>query len=228
MARAWRLMGSRSGYASPWRGSHAARRLRSGAASLYGLPGDCQETRRSGARGLEAFNLASIALSLGDWAEAKAYTEESFNLFRELGSKYGEAVSYSNFGFLALMDGDNQQAQSFFEQALELAWTSWPVWLGAMALVGLAAAAAGTQAWRAARLLGVAEARLKAGASYWGAVEKLCVGRVTATALAQLGETAFAAARAEGTSHDLRTGCRTMLWKLLTLPNLLDAVSKHL
>jgi len=143
-------------------------------------------------------NLAIIALNLGDWAEAKAYTEECFNLFRELGSKYGQATSYCYFGVLALIDGDNQQAQSFFEQALELARTSGPVWLGANALMGLAGAAAGTQARRAARLLGAAEARLKAGASYWDAVEKLCVGRVTATALAQLGETAFAAAQAEG------------------------------
>lgn len=115
-----------------------------------------------------------------------------------LGSKYGEAVSYSNFGFLAFIDENNHQAQRFFEQALELACTSGPIWLGAMALVGLAGAAASTQARRAARLLGAAEARLKAGASYWGGVETLCVGRLTATAMAQLGETAFAAAQAEG------------------------------
>jgi tetratricopeptide (TPR) repeat protein len=143
-------------------------------------------------------NLSSIARSLGDWAEAKAYTEESFNLFREVGSKYGQAVSYTDFGFLALLDRDNQQAQRFFEQALELARTSGPVWVGAMALVGLAGATASTQARRAARLLGAAEARLKAGASFWGEVETLYVERVTATALAQLGETAFAAAQAEG------------------------------
>jgi predicted ATPase/DNA-binding CsgD family transcriptional regulator len=145
-------------------------------------------------------NLGSIALSLGDGAEAKAYTEESFNLFQKLGSKYGQSISYSNFGFLALIDDDDQLAQSFFEQSLELACTSGPVWLGAMALVGLAAAATSTQARRAARLLGAAEARLKAGASYWGGVEELCVGRVTDTAMAQLGETEFAAAQAEGWS----------------------------
>jgi predicted ATPase/DNA-binding XRE family transcriptional regulator len=143
-------------------------------------------------------NLASIALSLGDWAEAKAYTEESFNLFREVGSKYGESVSYCNFGFLALMDDNNHQAQRFFEQAVELACTSGPIWVGAMALVGLAGATASSQAPRAARLLGAAEARLEAGASYWGGVETLCVGRLTATAMAQLGGTVFAKAQAEG------------------------------
>jgi predicted ATPase/DNA-binding CsgD family transcriptional regulator len=143
-------------------------------------------------------NLALIALNLGDWAEAKVYNEQCFSMFQELGSKYGQATAYSYFGFLTLIDGDNQQAQRFFEQALEIACKSGPIWLGANTLMGLACAAASTQAWRAARLLGAAEARLKAGASYWDTVEKLCVGRATATAMAQLGETAFAAAQAEG------------------------------
>jgi hypothetical protein len=46
--------------------------------------------------------------------------------------------------------------------------------------------------------LGAADARLKAGASYWDAFEKSCIGRTVTRAVAQLGETAFAAARAEG------------------------------
>jgi tetratricopeptide (TPR) repeat protein len=143
-------------------------------------------------------NLAMVALNLGDWTEAKAYTEEYFSLFRELGSKYGQSYAYYDFGLLALTDGDDRQAQSFFERALELARTSGPLWLGATVLMGLAAAAASTHAWRAAQLLGAAEARLTAGASYWDAFETLCVGRLTATALAQLGDAAFAAAQAEG------------------------------
>ena len=143
-------------------------------------------------------SLAKIALNLGNWAEAKTYYEESSSLFRELGSKYAQAQSHVDFGLLALLDGENEQAQNFFEQALELARTSGPVWLGANALMGLAGVAASTHARRAARLLGAAEARLKAGGSSWDAVEKLCIGRVIATAMAQLGETAFAAAQAEG------------------------------
>ena len=163
---------------------------------------DCLEiVRKQGDREQLAWklcNLTIIALNLGEWAEAKAHAEECLSLFREVGSRYGQASSYSHFGFLALMVGDHQQAQSFFAQALELARTSGPVWLGANALMGLAAAAAGTQARRAARLLGAAEARLKAGASYWDTVETSCVLRATASATAQLGEAAFAAAHAEG------------------------------
>jgi tetratricopeptide (TPR) repeat protein len=143
-------------------------------------------------------DLALIALNLGDWAEAKAYTEESFSLFRELGGKYGLSLCYSYFGFLALLEGDKEKAQSFFEPALELARTSGPLWLGANALMGLAGVAASKQARRAARLLGAAEARLKAGASYWDSFQQLCIRRATAAVVAQLDETAFAAAHAEG------------------------------
>jgi non-specific serine/threonine protein kinase len=143
-------------------------------------------------------NLANVALNLSHWAEAKIYNEECFSMFQELGSKYGQTTCYSYSGFLALIDGNNQQAQRFFEKALEFARTSGPVWLGANVLMGLASVAAGTQARQAARLLGAAEARLKAGASYWDTFEKLCVGRVTDTAIAQLGEAVFATAQAEG------------------------------
>jgi hypothetical protein len=82
---------------------------------------------------------------------------------------------------------------------LALARTIGPLWLGSQALFGLAGvAAASGQASRAARLLGAAEARLEAGASYIDAADRLFNGRTITSAVAQLGESAFAAARAEG------------------------------
>jgi len=71
--------------------------------------------------------------------------------------------------------------------------------LRAGALIGLAGvAAAGGQALRAARLLGAADARAEAGATYTDAADSLYKGRTMSSAIAQLGEAAFAAARAEG------------------------------
>ncbi len=145
------------------------------------------------------FDLGEAALNLGDRVQAKSFFEESFSLFQESGNKYGIANGLYYFGLLAQFEGDNQQAKSSFEQALPLARTVGPIWLGANALLGLAGvAAAGGQARRAAQLLGAAEARLEAGASYWNAAESLYIGRTIASAEAQLGEIAFAAARAEG------------------------------
>ena len=145
------------------------------------------------------FDLGEATLNLGDRVQAKSFIDESFSLFRESGNKYGIAKSLFYSGLLAQFDGDNQRAKTFFEQALPLARTGGPIWLGANALMGMAGvAAASGQARRAAWLLGAAEARLEAGASYWNAAESLHIGRTRASAVAQLGEVAFAAALAEG------------------------------
>jgi hypothetical protein len=97
------------------------------------------------------------------------------------------------------LEGDSQQAKSFFEQELALARTTGPLWLGSQALFGLAGvAAANGQARRAARLFGAAEARLEAAASYIDAADGLFNERTITSAVAQLGEDAFADAYAEG------------------------------
>jgi hypothetical protein len=102
-------------------------------------------------------------------------------------------------GLLAQFEGDHQQAKIFHEQVLALAHEVGPSWLRADALVGLAGvAAANGLASRGARLLGAAEAQLEACTSYWDAAESRIIGRIMASAVAQLGEAAFAVARAEG------------------------------
>jgi hypothetical protein len=80
-----------------------------------------------------------------------------------------------------------------------LARTVGPIWLGSQALFGLAGvAAASGQALRAARLLGASDARAEAASTYMDAADSLYNDRTKASAIAQLGETAFAAAQAEG------------------------------
>jgi hypothetical protein len=59
-------------------------------------------------------------------------------------------------------------------------------------------AAAGGQALRAARLLGAAKVQEEVGATYIDAADSLFNERTSASAIAQLGEAVFAAARAEG------------------------------
>ena len=102
-------------------------------------------------------------------------------------------------GLLAQFEGDHEQAKIFHEQVLGLAHEVGPAWLRADALMGLAGvAAADGLASRAARLLGAADAQLEACTSYWDAAESRIVVRVVASGVAQLGEDAFAAFRAEG------------------------------
>jgi len=143
--------------------------------------------------------LGIAAINLGDRGQAKTYFQESFDMFRELGNKTGQAICFYYFGYLAQLDGDNQAAQAFFKQELVLARTTGPIWLGAQALFGLAGVeAASGQASRAARLLGASDARAEAASTYEDAADSIYRGRTVANAVAQLGETAFEVARAEG------------------------------
>jgi Tetratricopeptide repeat len=144
-------------------------------------------------------NLGIAAINLGNRGQAKTYFPESFGLFRELGNKTGQAICLYYFGYLAQFEGDNQAAQTFFKHELALARTTGPIWLGSQALFGLAGvAAASGQASRAARLLGAADARAEAASTYEDAADGIYRGRTVALIVAQIGEAAFAEARAEG------------------------------
>ena len=144
-------------------------------------------------------DLGEVTLNLGDRVQAKSLIEESFSIFRVSDSNYGIAICLYFSGLLAGLGGDSEQATIFFEQCLTLAHTTGPIWYRANVLMGLAGvAAADGKALRAARLLGAADTQLEAGASYWNAAESLYIERTIASAVAQLGETAFTAARDEG------------------------------
>ena len=143
--------------------------------------------------------LGVATLNLGDRGQAKTYFTDSYRLFRETGDKSCLAECLFHFGLLAQSEGDNQQAKIFFKQMLALAREIGPIWLRSDALMGLAGVdASDGQAQRAARLLGAADTLLEAGASYWNAAQSLYVERTIASAVAQLGEAAFATARTEG------------------------------
>jgi non-specific serine/threonine protein kinase len=158
--------------------------------------------RRLGSEGAIAWallDLGEATLNLGDRVQAKSFVEESFRTMRELDNKYGVALCLYFSGLLAQLDGDDEQAAIFFEQGLALAHTTGPIWYRADVLMGLAGVAAATgRPRRAARLLGAADTQLEAGASYWNAAESRFIERAVASAVAQLGEDAFAEAYAGG------------------------------
>jgi non-specific serine/threonine protein kinase len=156
---------------------------------------------KQGAVAWALLDLCEATLNLGQRVQAKSYVEESFSIFRETNQKYGIALCLYFSGLLTGLEGDNEQAATFFEQGLALAHTTGPIWYRANILMGLAGvAAAKGQAQRAARLLGAADTQLELGASYWNAAESLFIKHTIVRAEAQLGELEFAAARAEGWS----------------------------
>jgi DNA-binding CsgD family transcriptional regulator len=70
---------------------------------------------------LALLSLAQVSRLSGDNpAQAHAFLDESFALFRELGDKEGIASCLNLRGVLALSEGDTARARSFNEQALAL------------------------------------------------------------------------------------------------------------
>jgi predicted ATPase len=144
-------------------------------------------------------DLGQATLCLDDGIQAKTYIQESYELIRESGNKSWLVDCFYYFGLLAGYEGNNQQAKMFLEQVLVQRRQGGSIWQRANALMGLAGvAAADGQALRAAKLLGAADTQIKAGASYWDAAESRYIQRAVASAVAQVGEVAFAIARAEG------------------------------
>jgi non-specific serine/threonine protein kinase len=143
--------------------------------------------------------LGQVTLCLDDRLRAKTYFHESFEMFQEIDHKSSLVNCLYYFGLLAQFEEDNQQAKIFLEQALVLSRQIGPIWQRANALMGLAGvAAAEGQGRQAARLLGAADTQLELGASYWDAAERRYIERAVASAVAQLGESEFAAAYDEG------------------------------
>jgi non-specific serine/threonine protein kinase len=145
------------------------------------------------------YGLGRATLNMGDRVQARTYFAESYNLFEESDNKSWQADCLYCLGLLAQFESDNQQAKIFFKQVLVMAHEVGPAWLRADALMGLAAvAAANGLARQSARLLGAADAQLDACTSYWDAAESRILRQAMASAVAQLGEAAFAEAQAEG------------------------------
>ena len=157
-------------------------------------------------------DLGQATLCLDDRIQAKTYLQESYDLIRASGNKSWLIDCFYYFGLLAGFEGDSQQAKRFLEQVLVLTRQGGSIWQCANALMGLAGvAAADGQALRAAKLLGAADTQIKAGASYWDAAESRYIQRAETSAMAQLGEAAFAKARAEGRAMTLEQAVKYAL-----------------
>lgn len=145
--------------------------------------------------------LGELARVEGDYAAARLFYDESLLIRRELGDQRGMAVSLFNLGFVAHHDDDYQQAATFFEESLSL-FQKLESWRGVVdCLLGLAGVAVSAgQPERAARLFGATEAVREA--IHVGSVlsypDRLEYDRYIAAVRAQLDETAFTAAWAEG------------------------------
>ena len=143
--------------------------------------------------------LGEVVLAEGDQGAAQALLEEGLARARQLGDPYPLAWTHTRLGRAAMARGDVGAARSAYEEALGIGYRIGMPRQMIFALEGLAALDAVVgQPDRAARLLGATDAiRAVIGAPLPPLLQEAHERAVTATQAA-LGETAFAAAQAEG------------------------------
>jgi tetratricopeptide (TPR) repeat protein len=151
--------------------------------------------------GASLHNLGLLAYCQGDDTRAAVLFKEGLALARERSDTQGVGISLNSLGELALCQGDATRAQTLFEESLRLLWEVGDRRAIAFGLDGLAGVAeAQGQAVRAARLYGAA----KMLRDVIGTPPDIPIYRYTmATARAQLGRIAWAAAWAEGQAMTL-------------------------
>ena len=63
-----------------------------------------------------------LAKMLSDHASARAYFEESLNIWKEIGDRRGIATSHNNLGEVARSQGDYASARAYHEESLTIYW----------------------------------------------------------------------------------------------------------
>jgi predicted ATPase/transcriptional regulator with XRE-family HTH domain/Tfp pilus assembly protein PilF len=149
-------------------------------------------------------NLGGVLSHQGDYARAQELHEEGLALFQQLADQSGSANALSNLGRVAYYRGDYVRATTYFTKSLEL-FRELKDRRGIAECLERLAGVAGArgQAQRAARLYGAAECLHEAINAPVAPADRLYYERTVADARAQLDETAFATAWAEGRATPL-------------------------
>ncbi len=171
----------------------------------------CEESlthaRELGSPDRVASSLTALALALleqGNDERARVLSEESLAIWQQLGNKSGCASALSILGRLALQQGDVERATRCYQQSLALRQETGEKGGVAAALEGLArVAAVQRQSCSAAQLYGAAEALRKTMGTPLPPTERTSQEHALAAVRADLDETAFAQAWAEGRAMEL-------------------------
>ncbi len=143
--------------------------------------------------------LGQLALYQGDWTTARSLMEESLAIHRETGDQLGTARRLYDLGRVAFGEGDVIAAYALYEEGLSIFLALQSKWFIAASFEALAAGVLvqGQPTW-AARLWGAAEMLREGMGTPIPPIERPAYERMVANARTQLGESAFAAAWAQG------------------------------
>lgn len=144
-------------------------------------------------------NLGRTELARGQYGRATQLLEEGLGLARELRDTWSMSLALANLGRVQFFEGAPDRAQALFLEGLRLAKERGDKRVASECLQGIAAATAdASDAERAARLLGAAEAMLGAIGATASQLERSIEERVGPVLRVRLGEAAWDAERAAG------------------------------
>lgn len=153
-------------------------------------------------------NLGDVSSADRNYSLARTHYEESLAIHRELGNQRDIAISLDGLGGVAMALGDYEVARAHYGESLAIRRELGNKGSIAEALEKLAAvAAARGQPERTARLFGVVEALREAMGAPLPPADRAEHDRSVAAVRTELGEEAFAAARAEGQAMSLEQAC---------------------
>jgi predicted ATPase/class 3 adenylate cyclase len=160
--------------------------------------------RESGLPCPVAATLADIARDQGDDRRARELYEQGLAPARARGDRHAAAYPLRGLAHLCRARGDFEEAEALFKESLALVWELKDQRCACLGIEGLARATAGHgRAERAARLFGIAEALRELVGTRLLPTERAAYEQDLASVHAELGEEAFAAAWAEGSSMSL-------------------------
>jgi tetratricopeptide (TPR) repeat protein len=145
--------------------------------------------------GFELSGLGEVALREGDYARATRLLEESLQLRRQLGNKWGVGVSLGTLGWIAIHEGDWKRAVARLGESLEIRQEIGDKGGSAWCLERLAEVALAQQrAEKAVRIFGAAAALRESLGSVIDPVDRSEYEDRLASLRAELGEEQFASA----------------------------------
>ena len=142
--------------------------------------------------------LGELARIDGHHDVAREYYEEALEIARATGDRLREVLQLQNLGFLAQRAEAYEEAEALFQRAIVAAGDLNSRYSVAYALSSLAGAYARTEPERAARLIGIGERIFEEVGALPDRGDREVFEENKATARAEMGEEAFAAALARG------------------------------
>jgi tetratricopeptide (TPR) repeat protein len=155
--------------------------------------------------------IGELARISGDDARAKRAYEECLAVCQQTGEVLRTCYNYVNLAYIAQHEGDHERALGLVRQALQLSRDAKEIDIASFLVTCAGSIAALGELRRAARLLGASEVALECLGAFHQPTDRPEIDRIIAEVRAQLDDTTFQTAWAEGRELTLEQAIKEAL-----------------